>query len=42
MRHAWDPAIGKVLFGEEENEKIRKWKLIIQGLVPASPKKESR
>ncbi|CAG8579385.1 15655_t:CDS:2 [Gigaspora rosea] len=27
---------------EEENEKIRKQKLIIQGLVPASPEKKSR
>ncbi|CAG8764105.1 5074_t:CDS:2, partial [Gigaspora rosea] len=34
-------AIEKVLFGEEEREKIRKQKLIIQGLVFASPGKES-
>ncbi|CAG8717427.1 5885_t:CDS:1, partial [Gigaspora rosea] len=34
-------AVEKVLFGEDEYEKIRKRKLIIQGLVPASLKKES-
>ncbi|CAG8786242.1 22729_t:CDS:1, partial [Gigaspora rosea] len=34
--------VGKVLFGKEENEKIRKRKLIIQGLVLASPEKELR
>ncbi|CAG8792833.1 11063_t:CDS:2, partial [Gigaspora rosea] len=34
-------AVEKVLFGENEYEKIRKQKLIIQGLVPASLEKES-
>ncbi|CAG8717821.1 14399_t:CDS:1, partial [Gigaspora rosea] len=33
-------AVEKVLVGEDEYEKIRKWKLIIQGLVPASLEKE--
>ncbi|CAG8786679.1 19476_t:CDS:2, partial [Gigaspora rosea] len=33
-------AIEKVLFGEDEYEKIRKRKLIIQGLVPTSLEKE--
>ncbi|CAG8775037.1 23555_t:CDS:1, partial [Gigaspora rosea] len=34
-------AVEKVLFGEEEHDKFRKQKLIIQGLVPVSPGKES-
>ncbi|CAG8823510.1 18373_t:CDS:1, partial [Gigaspora rosea] len=34
-------AVEKVLFGENEYEKIRKQKLIIQGLVSASLEKES-
>ncbi|CAG8824492.1 10809_t:CDS:2, partial [Gigaspora rosea] len=34
-------AVEKVLFGENEYEKIRKQKLIIQGLLPASLEKES-
>ncbi|CAG8814915.1 9170_t:CDS:1, partial [Gigaspora rosea] len=34
-------AVEKVLFGENVYEKIRKQKLIIQGLVPASLEKES-
>ncbi|CAG8721556.1 20325_t:CDS:2, partial [Gigaspora rosea] len=33
--------VEKVLFDEDEYEKIRKRKLIIQGLVPASLEKES-
>ncbi|CAG8737755.1 770_t:CDS:2, partial [Gigaspora rosea] len=34
--------VEKVLFGKEEHEKIRKRKLLIQDLVPASPEKESK